>query len=389
MTSNVGTRVVSQNLLVSAAQAENTESVDSNSIRDLASLINLAVLNDDLFVLGRATDYHIYGPTSDIISFLVSEKILRTESMDEAQIAATTISAKRHLAAFLGDRLDNYFSDLLRNALSPNDVEYALVDTPDGGEEVRIGGEWLKTVPAGTDLVAALREEREFSRSTTFVLRTFLYLGYAGTLGIAFVPDAARANLINDVVKRQNAFVTERLLTELQRKFETIPEPQPYDARALVSPFAAVAFQRCGGDRSRLVREVERLREEFRPVRGTLRELQKDIEHDDRKRAIAAENKWFKILDEAARIFGRHPGLISLKEGTAFSGNVADVVDDYTSAKAWVKALAELPLTLVQRVLRRRKLAEIHTLSSELPGPTAVREAVHKLFGNVDEEAFT
>jgi len=76
---------------------------------------------------------------------------------------------------------------------------------------------------------------------------------------------------VRDIVRQRLGELDEHMkemrrvfLDKLQESYETYPalSAGDYDYRKIVSPFAAAVFDRCNGQRSRLVKEVERIREE-------------------------------------------------------------------------------------------------------------------------------
>jgi hypothetical protein len=66
------------------------------------------------------------------------------------------------------------------------------------------------------------------------------------------------------------------LIWSLQGSFQEHPKYGAKALREVVSPFAAIVFDRCEGDRSRLVREVEKLRKELKATGQTLATLEWD-----------------------------------------------------------------------------------------------------------------
>ena len=96
-------RVITQNLLVSASEAERRDVVSPQTLSDLSALINMAVLYDELFVLDRALHFAHIGPPSELVSFLADKEIVRSMPIKEKDRTSISKTAKKHLIAFLGD----------------------------------------------------------------------------------------------------------------------------------------------------------------------------------------------------------------------------------------------------------------------------------------------
>ena len=126
-------RIITQNLVLSAIAAEcGTGPTSMTAIGDLAALINLVVLYDELYVLGRGGKINL-GPSSDLVDFLGDEHVIRAESFDLSTSDQVASAARHHLLHFLGsqdieDTRD--FKELLSYFLSPG-VAYQYLMTPD------------------------------------------------------------------------------------------------------------------------------------------------------------------------------------------------------------------------------------------------------------------
>src|SRR5713101_5240375 len=91
-------RVITQNLVMAATEAETQTKVRKGSVRDLSTLINLVALYDEVFVLGRAIDFYQNSLHSDLVSFLANEQIIRTQPLDEKANERIAQIAQKHLA---------------------------------------------------------------------------------------------------------------------------------------------------------------------------------------------------------------------------------------------------------------------------------------------------
>src|SRR5262245_61060430 len=118
--------------------------------------------------------------------------------------------------------------------------------------------------------------KENISRVGTFLRRTFLYLAYSDFLKVPFTSDSARASVVSAVLRKEDDFFRICVLKVLQKTFEEFPSLSVDEPRHIVSPFAAVVFERCNGSRSKLVREIQRMRHELIPTRERLRELEWD-----------------------------------------------------------------------------------------------------------------
>jgi hypothetical protein len=356
-----------------------------SEVHDLSTLINIAVLYDELFVLGRHGSFMNFGPSSDLIDLLYDKRILQSEALTRDEKNKVTSAARKHLLCFLeeNDQADiAEFGEILTYSLSP-DAGYVRAYEADSLEEVRIGENWFRTAPEGVDLVAALKAEHEFGRSATFFARTFLYLGYADARSMPLVVDSARASAVSKVIKGEDNYFRSRILNLLQDSFEQFPRQYADNTRRMVSPFAAIVFDRCNGVRSRIAPEVERLRAELTEARRSLATLEWDALWAPREDSIAAETKFEKILEEIARSYGPHPGLFSLEKGISFANDAIEVAEDPASWKAWLTAIGAFPHDLANRLVARRPVAEIHDLRMDIPGPLALRNSIDSLFGPV------
>jgi hypothetical protein len=378
-------RVVTQNLVISASQAEIEKEVWQSSVHDLSTLINLVALYDDVFVLGRAAEFNAFRNHSDLMRFLADENIVKTQVLNEQARDDISRIAKKHLAFYLEKDEVERFEPLLRFAISPTEALYGLLYFSDSVEQARIGDLWLRTVPDNVDLIKALEGEIQTARGGTFFVRSFLYLAYSDYLRIPFTSDRARSVVVQKVLKKEDTFFRTRVLDKLQESYETYPalSAGDYDYRKIVSPFAAVVFDRCNGKRSRLVKEVERIREELEPTRERLRALEWHARWGTRTESIKAEGKIQEILAEIARQFGPRPGLLKREKGISFRGDIAEIADNPTSWKAWLTAISSLPAEVATRLAHQRPVAELHYLQRELPGPGTLNKALDDLFGTL------
>jgi len=396
-------RLVTLNLLISSSQAETNEEVRESSIYDLSTLINLVALYDELIVLNTVPARDTDGHASDLIGLLNDEQIVKTQVLSEQAREEVSERAKKHLAVFISKdnspadndpQLDTLIQKILPRKMSRYFDGYRYLPTEAYGRRL-LGSDahptrdhspmidrWLAVL---NNVDALMRETtREESNYQIFLFRAFLYLSYAHLLEIPFTPDAARASFVEYILKKEDTFFRTRILRSLQTNFEEFPPSSGHDDyRKMISPFAAVVFQRCNGSRSRLVTEIKKLRDEMKPTRQRLRELEWHAIWDSRTEGINAENKLRKVIDEIAQNFGPQPGFLRWETGISLTEGTGEIIDNPTSIKAWVEGLLHIPFEVATRLLYRRPVAEIHHLQKELPSSRALKKVLFELFGDL------
>src|SRR5947209_5147976 len=101
-----GQRLITQNLLASAALFESQERVNWATIEDLSALIDLFCLYDRAIVIGHKYDKPQFITQSDLFD-LLKDFINFRPPEEEIKIEALSRSASQHLATFLGDEEDS------------------------------------------------------------------------------------------------------------------------------------------------------------------------------------------------------------------------------------------------------------------------------------------
>jgi hypothetical protein len=385
-------RIITQNLVLSAITAErSTGPVSMAAIEDLSALINVVVLYDELYVLGRADELH-FSASSDLVDFLADERIIRAESFDPSTEEQVATAAGKHLLHFLGsndieDTRD--YKALLRYFLSPGSTAacyQSMAHRPDGQDDIRLGELWFQSAPAKVDLLAELRRQEAGAESlgATFFSRTFLYLGYSNLRSMPLMVDSARSGLVRTVLEEEDLFYRTRVLAALQDSFEQHPREGERKLRHVVSPFAAIVFERANGDRSRIVKEVQELRRDLAGVRRDLGTLEFDSHWGQGQEKDDAERKIEGVLEEIKRSYGPHPGRFTLKAGLSFVEEVGKTAAQPSNPAAWVRLLST-PLEALRQVKARRTVAAIHELKGDLPGPFSLRADIEDLFGFIAE----
>jgi hypothetical protein len=370
-------RLTTQNLVISACVATNHTRVDWPAIHDLSTLIDLYCMYDSVTVLGRP-DSHILP--YDLTALLVSSGFLKIDNPENTMFEEVSTAARSHLRSFVGDDEDPAFEHLLRIALSPSRMDYGLRAQPDRAYEVAEGEAWLKAGPTRSQLLKRLRREKGVARATTFVLRSFVYLGYGDVTNQMFVPDAVRVPVVRSVATAERE-VRARLLKTLTRSTASRMRGKAKDL-SRVSPLAAVLFGRAKPSRKNIVRELQGLREELTSLRNRVAAAERKIFYGVGNEPVDAYEEWKRINRELKRRFGNEPHLVTLKQVFSFGDSSARVLDDPLKAGSWCGLLLGMPYRVAERTLLRRKAVELHRLHSEIPAVGKLYESIEALFGS-------
>lgn len=290
-------RLITINLLVSAAIYETSEAMNSVALENLCHAIDIFCLFDNAIVLGRGGIPRDWQ--SDFLDAFEEEKFL--SPVDPTPVAVNRIvrTASAHLAPALDISDPESYLDLFRHAWKTE--TFHTIRTPDQAPRTH---EWT----------ALLQEERErSSRMSTFVARSFLYLACADELGFAFTPDVQRNQILTYAADREEVF-RGKILQVLSQKYKDFfggyGDPK---LQGKVSPCAAIVFQQAKGKKRSIPWEMKRLRQELALVRARLRILEQEIrsnQSDPYKQREALE-KWNGIVDELARSYLQSPWNVS------------------------------------------------------------------------------
>jgi hypothetical protein len=243
---------------------------------------------------------------------------------------------------------------------------------------------WLKGTPSRWDILAQLKKEENYTRGVTFVVRTFLYAGYADVHGLYLTPDATRLKIVkpladaeedlqNQLLKRFQAAVTQRG----QRRYG-----QMGNIREHIPPLAAIVFKRAGSDKTKIPKVMRELRKQLAPLRKSLRDDEVAIGEGGQKE-MSAIRKWERVYQELHETVGVGKPLVTLRSLANFGQALADLGGDFVNAGNWSKAIFGLPLEVATRVATRRSAIEIFELAKDLPGPAALWETTRALFGEI------
>jgi hypothetical protein len=267
-------------------------------------------------------------------------------------------------------------------ALALNEMPNARESVAMMNSRVRLHGSTVLASPAPENVAAALSKHSDTIGLRPFVIRTFMYLSYAELAKLPFAPDSTRSNLVDAALRREGDLASE-LRSRLAQQWQHFPAQGDVDLRRRVSPFAAVVLERCKGSRKAIPWEILTLRDELRSVRESLGELEHAILFGIRQKAVKAEAKWNGVLKEVGRSYGPSPDLVNLASGLALAQSAADVLDKPTSVSAWAGAIAALPVTAAARYFRRRPVAQLYKLRSELPASGRLSAVVNAMFPEI------
>lgn len=377
-----GHRLITQNLLISAVTFEREKQVSISSLQDLSVLIDLFCLYDRAVVISRNSWIPFRELKSELMGLLDKHSFVEINEPGNKGTEAITATARKHLATFLGVNDVERYDGLLRYALSPSEADYGIHYRADGVEEIQLGQKWLYTASNRASLLHQLEIEERVGRGTTFLVRTFLYLAYADVAKLTFTPDAVRCPVLDNILKDEDEFLRQALMSKLQSAWERYPTSGYRELRRTVSPFAAIVFERAK-NRREIASEMEILRNELAPLRKRVHEFEEKALWGNRDEAIDAERKWEEILAEIDVNFGADPRLVSIKRAIAFGESVGEIIDNATSGKSWLSSLASLPIEIAMRLISQRPAIEIHHLRSKLPGPGKLALVVERLFGQI------
>jgi hypothetical protein len=375
----LGSRLITQNLVMSAASAQEAEKPDWSSIYDLAVLIDLFCMYDSAIVLGRLVN-SVAG--SAIGNLLLRTGFLKIAYPEIASVPTISKAAKGHLLTYLGQRdVGGRFDDVLRFALSFNQAAYSFCSKPDRQEVIECGDMWLKTAPTTEDLLQQLqRESKDIAWGATFLVRSFLYIGYAEVNDLVLVPDAIRSSVVDGVVSAEDE-VRIQLLQSIASTPGGATTTAAHQGLRRVSPLAAVVFERATPNRQGIADVMDNMRSELEPLRKRLREAEDKIFYGKGNEVTDAVSWWGMVADELGKTYGTDPHLVSLESVLRFGGNIGDLADEPTKSKTWMAVLLGLPFDILKRVILRRPAIELHRIKRDLPGTSRLKAAVVNMFG--------
>jgi hypothetical protein len=380
-----GERLVTGSLLGSAGSFEHVERISKASLQDLSVLIDLFCLYDRVVLIGpqemRITALRL---SSELTRLLYESAFVEIHDLCAEEIEAMSVAAQRHLAAFLGVGNVDRYDRLFRFALSPGETSHSMRFEPHGTPDIERWRSLLSSPSSREDLLCRLQDENSIARGFTFLVRTFLYLGYADVTKLTFTPDAVRCPVLDGILRDEDKFLRQALMDKLQSVWEQHPTSGYRGLRRTISPFAAIVFERAK-NRCEIVPQMVALRKELEPFRERLHGLEETALWGSRDEAVDAERRWGQVLGEIETNFGSDPHLVSIKRAIAFAESaVGTIADSPTSWKDWLSGLTSLPLEVAARLYSQRPAIEIHRLRSQLPSPGRLAQSAERMFGPVE-----
>lgn len=403
-----GVVLTTWNLLNSAALLEDPERehIPLSSVQDLAALIDMYCLYDEAAVVGRGI-----GSVTEhraLHHALREANFLRIVDGFSEPVVSTWV---KHLALFMGKSLDalantanrqarrspwyaalfnhvsetpyvdRYSCDKYTKRLFRGAMEQAIIDLGGPPDFVDTDDPRLATPEARRVLVAELLfESGQWSRTDTFVLRSFLYLAHADVENVPFIPDFNRQHIIESATVRAaeyRATLARQLQIAMTEAVATsVPDGQVFRR---LPPLSTVVFERARS-REGIISQMVSLREELAPLRQQLARLEDDIYHGSADQAKDADSRWQRAVEEVSDNFGLRPRLWSWRGAAKFAEQLGGTVDKPTSYASWTKALAALPVDVISRLVRRRTVVGLHRLSREIPAAGTLRETLERLF---------
>jgi len=375
-------RLTGWNIFFSASWYERSEAFTWAALSDLVCLIDLITLHDSLHVLGDASLPPFITHHTPFFEAIKASRLVQVDQPLGDQEARIRSVATRRLELYLGPvggldaaRLLEAARDTLRVPAQLSigemntDVRHELTDPKIGSSPARLR-RLLSSDAAPAGLPA-------------FLARTFYYAAYSDVENIPWVPDHVRVPLARDLMKVERG-LAEDLRKRLQKHWEDTPISGRLEILQRTSPFAAVVFMRCKGDRTAIPDEMLGLRNEFSQTRMNLLELESEL-HSSRDRAVEIKRKWLKVLGEVDKRYGPSPARVTLESGISLAEDAAEVVPRPEDVGAWLKALGGLPMEFLKGLLRRRPIAQIHRIRRELPAAATLKKVINVLFPNATD----
>jgi hypothetical protein len=268
MAATPNSRIVPKNLLVSATRATSDKAVHEgtvrkSNVRDLCTLIDLAVLYDEVETLGSRHELdknHKEHIAPEYASLKANTGLTIKVGPDDDRTYEETFKQSVAAAAQVFT-LEEKVADpeQLRSVLGTA-LRIQVSDQPDYWEDL----------DEGRKLLQAKTLDGQLKESEKFWLRTFLYSGLAAARKLPWVPDAIRAWGNASGLKGKPDDYSSQLQRAIRSKYpDDSIQNLILDAPFPIPPFAAAVFLNTKGDRKRIWEEVKKLREDLSNVRKT------------------------------------------------------------------------------------------------------------------------
>ena len=364
------TRLVTQNLLVSAAAATTPDRwVDEENVADLATVLSLSCMYDRLVLVGPP---HLLDGPGDFLRYL-REHVVEIRDPDTRGWKRAVDYAEGYLGAFLKkgriQKAEAIFADILNMSRR---VGFDLPLDPDGRHDLAAGRGLIDDAHTVEDL----RERLQSSDNRVviaYVLRTFLYIGLSDNMRVPLAADTARRDLLKEVAKDSQARLREAILatlTEGLRAATQISRP----LRAIASPFAAIIFNQAR-DRTELTDRMKTLRDNQLSLRLTLHPFEEKLEEStgsELEQAQARVAAAFASLQSTYGVKGAEDLTIYKVIGAA------EPVADLLAGRAGGALKGAAKKLLAKDA--RSTFAELHELHRNLPSTAEQDRDIARLF---------
>ena len=361
-------RLVTQNLLLSAACAL----IDPAPIfvKDLATIINLACLYDDLILPQPRT----ITVKADLLTYLEQEHLLRTPPLTNTQWQEAITRADYHLALAAKGQDNASSKDALALAGDDNPRGQAL--NPDGIRDAYLATQAIKSVTA-YELHQRLKGDAQDRRIAGYALRTFLYLGIADHLWMPLASDAARKELLDLVARREQDYVRQQIIDLLGASAANDLSFSP-TVRAISAPLAAIVFHRAQSP-AEIIPELHRLRAELKPLRRRLQPWEQKRAHGVGRQRDKATNKLNRALDELAAKYHLKRQAFTTTDFIQLGPALAPIAAAPQNPAAWLPITAKAGGGLL-KWQERRFFVELHHEYDHIPSPAAQDDDLRRLF---------
>jgi len=366
-------RLVTQNLLASAARFEQPGKPEPGTIDDLSTFIDLYCLYDKLVLMRDPSSEHLLDAHSSLFTLLKKNKTIIQEDIPSEVSKVIRKDAEQRLRIFLWGEDSDETEDWLADFMDPENIKRQMKQWslhPEKKEHFSIGRKWLKNVPSYKDLLGQLQDENE-RRSTFFVARTFFYLAFANLTKYTFTPDAARSAVAVPVLTRERLFIDE-LLNTLKSDYK--PHAVYPELEAMISPLSVIVYERAARKET-IISEVEALREELASTREAIQSLEDEALNKGEKQKQKALKKWKGILAEVHSNF-KGVGLRITREQAL---NLGEAALEIPNPKSLLKPI-NVTWEFIERIVKRGPVIEIHKLVPQLGSTDRVERAIKRLF---------
>lgn len=397
-----GLRLITQNLLASAALfenpmgmnlAENPSRMNLTALEDLCNIIDAFSLCDQVCLFNHEDISQL--PPTVFFDALRDTDFITSINPSPGKIKTIIQTATTHLGTALNIDDTDMFINLFEHALLV--PEFHAYNVPDGPYDFEAGALWLSTAPKVKDLVGELWKEKEekgdYIRQTTFVARTFLYLACAEEYKLALRPDMVRYGVLTKVAAMEGQFRS-RLVKVLKERYADFVLYGNQELRQKVSPCAAIVFQRAGQDKGNIPREMMKLRNELASTRKHLHELEGEIFDPSADKGRAASEKWDDIMKELAESFlskatfrsawlGEKVKRLRRLLGVSLLKDIIAVGTKPVDVGAWIQLVLDLPSEKAVQLLARGPIMDLYRVLTprQLYNPAKLSNLVVPLFG--------